>query len=528
MIHPSQLRIETPSPYQDRIFDWVENGRGHGFVQAVAGSGKTSTIVHCSTLLRTPALFLAFNKHIAKELSNRLRLTTVDVKTIHALGMKALRDDRGRKIDVEGDKMRKVLKDVLARFVVYGEVGAVTATDEDLNKLREDEVHRSRSALSSMVDLVEKARIELCDLEDQEDFARVMASYGIELPKPLLPYARQLGALAIRKGVGLYKGQGLIDFTDMIWLPAHLRLRPKRYAFVFVDEAQDLSRAQLELALSACGPGGRLLFVGDPNQAIYGFAGADTRSVEKIIDRVDPEVMPLSVCYRCDRRIIQLAQDIVPEIEAAPGAPLGVVREGVSSEVAQAEMRDGDLVLCRTTAPLVSLCLSLIRSGISASVRGRDIGKSLNAVVSQVAGRSGYKFGDFPAHLRDWCDEALEKIAAEDLGPSREESMVQAIMDRYESVLVVWQSAQQLQTTDDLMRAIDDLFAVDDPAVSLSTVHRAKGLEADRVYVLRADLMPHPMAKTREARVQEANLEYVCYTRAKHELVFISEGGDHE
>ena len=105
---------------------------------------------------------------------------------------------------------------------------------------------------------------------------------------------------------------------------------------------------------------------------------------------------------------------------------------------------------------------------------------------------------------------------------------MESISDRYQSIKVVWEASQNLETTQDLIRTIEDLFAVEDPAVSLSTIHRAKGLEADRVYVLRRDLMPHPMAKTDEARKQEANLEYVCYTRAKHELVLIDDDEEDE
>jgi len=521
------LQIPEPSEYQSRIFEWVQRGRGNGFVEAVAGSGKTSTIVHCATLLRSPALFLAFNKHIAKELSARLRSTPVDVKTIHALGMKALRDDLGRKVDVKSDKMREVIKASLATLVAHGQVGDLVVEDQHLEKMRKEKLDRHRGTLAALVDLVDKARIELSDLSFQEDFDRIMATYAVDLHSAVLPYARELGRLAIDMGVRMYQDNGVIDFTDMIWLPAKLKLRPKRYAFVFVDEAQDLSRAQLELALSACGPGGRMLFVGDPRQAIYGFAGADTRSVEKIIDRVTPEVMPLSVCYRCDRKIVALAKVLVPQIETRPGAGAGDVRNAPRSRALR-EMRDGDLVLCRTTAPLVSACFALIRSGISAAVRGRDIGKSLVAVVDQVSRRRGYSYSDFRGHLGDWMVQALEKIAAEDASPAREDALMQSVNDRYQSILVVWEAAQDLETTQDLIHTIEDLFAVDDPAVSLSTIHRAKGLEADRVFVLRRDLMPHPMAKTEEARKQEANLEYVCYTRAKHELVLVDDDEEDE
>jgi superfamily I DNA/RNA helicase len=74
----------------------------------------------------------------------------------------------------------------------------------------------------------------------------------------------------------------------------------------------------------------------------------------------------------------------------------------------------------------------------------------------------------------------------------------------------------------ELMTRCETLFSDDKSAVTLSTVHKAKGLEADNVYILRPELMPHPMAKTPEAIAQESNIEYVAVTRTKNKLVFVT------
>jgi superfamily I DNA/RNA helicase len=55
----------------------------------------------------------------------------------------------------------------------------------------------------------------------------------------------------------------------------------------------------------------------------------------------------------------------------------------------------------------------------------------------------------------------------------------------------------------------------------LSSIHRAKGLEAKRVFILRSDLLPHPMAKSEWAKGQEKNLSYVAKTRAIETLVYV-------
>ena len=79
--------------------------------------------------------------------------------------------------------------------------------------------------------------------------------------------------------------QNIFDFTDMIWIPSSqaLSLEPERYDVILVDECQDLSPCQRELVLRAVKVGGLRVFVGDPNQAIFGFAGASLQSVNEIV-----------------------------------------------------------------------------------------------------------------------------------------------------------------------------------------------------------------------------------------------------
>ena len=96
-------------------------------------------------------------------------------------------------------------------------------------------------------------------------------------------------------GEDLAREEGSFDFTDMIWLPVRWQLhtRPwfRAYPYLFVDECQDLNQAQLTLALMLAGQTkgytrkpGRILFVGDPFQAIMGFAGADCDSYSNIVE----------------------------------------------------------------------------------------------------------------------------------------------------------------------------------------------------------------------------------------------------
>jgi len=83
---------------QKAIFNFVSHGTGHGIINAVAGAGKTTTIMECARLVKDKSsiLFCAFNNSIANEISRKFRqlgLNEVAVKTIHALGRQILQDN---------------------------------------------------------------------------------------------------------------------------------------------------------------------------------------------------------------------------------------------------------------------------------------------------------------------------------------------------------------------------------------------------------------------------------------------------
>ena len=90
-----QINIEYEwSPYQKAIYSFVENGQGHLVVEAVAGSGKTSTLVKCLDFIPSnkKVLVVAFNKDIVTELEKRTKThENVEISTLHSLGLKMCR-----------------------------------------------------------------------------------------------------------------------------------------------------------------------------------------------------------------------------------------------------------------------------------------------------------------------------------------------------------------------------------------------------------------------------------------------------
>jgi superfamily I DNA/RNA helicase len=246
--------------------------------------------------------------------------------------------------------------------------------------------------------------------------------------------------------------------------------------------------------------------VGDRRQSIYGFRGADRRAIPKIIERLGATVLPLSISYRCPRLVVEQARAIVPTIEAAPGAPDGVVR---SCDVSQLE-RDalpGDFVVSRTNAPLLSLCWKWIKAGRRAEIRGRDIGGGL---ASWVRGTNATTIDELTTCIEQWFTRELKRRVAI-------ERDTQDVEDKAECLHALCEGAASVQAVLDKIDRLfsnDDREGVDPGKILLTSTHRAKGLEADRVWLLRDTYC-------KRKSEEESNLLYVAITRAKRELVFV-------
>jgi len=306
-------------------------------------------------------------------------------------------------------------------------------------------------------------------------------------------------------------------------MPSILGLPVQRYDLLIVDEAQDLNRAQQSLALAA---GDRLMFVGDENQAIYGFAGADSESMQRMVDHLSSTdrnctVLPLTDTRRCAKAIFSEAQKIVPGFRAHESNPEGLIgRAGYDSE-GKGYYGDlavpSDLVVCRVNAPLVHECFGFLKQGRKANIQGRDIGTGLINTVKKLKPND---ICDLSMKLNDWYHEQCQK---ENAKKNPRETRIIAIQDRYECLE---HFCDAHDSVDGMIKHIQDLFTEKAPgdSILLSSIHRAKGLEANRVFFLEPDsaTCPHPMAKSDWQVKQEWNLRYVAMTRAINELYYIA------
>lgn len=496
-----------PSQYQKAIFDYIQHEKGNLVVEAAAGSGKTYTLVKALSLIPQDkrVLMTAFNKDIVKELTKKVKeFPNVEVRTLHGLGM--ILTTRGLGIGgmkPEGYKYTQL---------IYNHWQDLTKTN--INKL-------SRNARKSFVEntkkLVDFGRFYLATTRNE--MIELMTKYDIPCVADEVDVALKVMAIG-------GKNLDSIDYTDMIWMPHiyDLHLQECEYDFIMVDECQDLNVAERNLVLRCLKEGGRLIAVGDSNQCIYGFSGSDPDSFKAIQSIPNTVSMPLSISYRCPESVVKFAQNLVPSIEAKQGAEEGVILDCVSLD----DVHDGDMVLCRNNAPLLQVYCKLLEQGKRAYIRGSDVGKNLQNIV--IGTHKDYlhtnlkQDGVFIRLYEDLFNS--RKAIMERYGISQEDAMkhetIQAKLDMIRALEVL---GADLTTTEELTKKIEDIFPKNDKGegIMLSTVHKAKGLEADNVFIACASLMPSKSALDEWQVQQERNLMYVAYTRAKKVLGFLNE-----
>jgi superfamily I DNA/RNA helicase len=301
---------------------------------------------------------------------------------------------------------------------------------------------------------------------------------------------------------------GTIDFDDMIWLPLVNNYPLPHYPLLFVDEAQDFNEMQRELIVRVVN-GGRCIIVGDPNQAIYGFRGADSNSMNMFRNRLERESkrnivdLPLTVSWRCPTSVVKEANRYVADFHHAPNA-----KEGKVVENASFTPESGDMVLCRYNAPLVSAFYELISQGKSAYILGRDMTSGLINEVRKITKSDAMGIDEFKQLFKIHVDVQIQRLEADE-----KENQAMALSDKADCIYIF---ANRSETVGEMISNIKMVFdANEDGEIMLSTVHKAKGLEAHNVFILATERMPHP-----KGGHEENNICYVAITRAQENLFF--------
>lgn len=497
------------SPYQSAIIAWPHDktAKRNLLVDAKAGSGKTFTLKRLAETFppTVQGTMVCFNTSIAEKLKQDLP-ANFTASTLHSIGNRAWRlftSARKSSVETVKDKLRRLHTEMLEDGTMSKEIPTGLVI-----KL---------CSLAKTVGLVPAGTRAMDGLvsDAPESWATMINHFGIDFRDPAqiplaIDCARKLLTASIRKSMTM------IDFDDMLYMSALSCAPFPKYDVIMVDEAQDLSPLQRVMVLKMASQGGRVIAVGDRNQAIYGFRGADVHSMDEFKRALDADELPLSICYRCPVSVIKVAQGIVPAIEAAPGAKAGKVEH---LDTFEAEIfKRGDIVICRNRAPIVELAYKLLAKRVPVRVLGSDIGEGLATLIKSFRKDDPYAMIEA---LRRHTMRQISLAEAKD-----DEDAVQRFMDQEKTIEAIVEGNNDCTTVAELCVRIRDMFGeIAHDRLMLSTIHKAKGLEYPRVFFLDCHLLPSKGARKDWQKVQEKNLEYVAVTRAADTLTYISSEG---
>jgi DNA helicase-2/ATP-dependent DNA helicase PcrA len=487
------------SPQQAAAVAAAVDSDSNQIIPSVAGSGKTTVLVEIPSLLpnNKTIAFCAFNKVISLEIESRianLNLENVKVGTLHSFGFGAVRRAISR-VKVDANKLRYIARneftgeyEKLQQFVI---AAVKMAKEVGIGACVEDNVENW---------------YEMCEHHNLWDSLPngVTEAQGIDAAQYLLECNNNL--------------KNVIDFSDMIYFPILFDMKIWQYDYILLDEAQDTNGPRRALVKKMLKKGGKLIAVGDPHQAIYGFTGADNRSLDIIQKEFNAIVTPLSVTFRCPKNIVALANQWVSHIEAHESAPDGVVDSCDLQDIVKLA-GPMDAIICRNTKPLVELAYSLLRQSVACRVEGREIGEGLIKLAQRW--KSVKTVGELNNKLQQWGENEIEKNKTKG-----NDSRCQVIEDQVKTLEVFISECDNSDPISTLVSKIYSLFGDtegEQKVLTLSTIHKAKGKEWGRVFALGMNTYsPSKWASKDWELEQEDNLCYVQVTRAKQHLTLVN------
>ncbi len=504
---PVPIRLSTE---QEAILRWVREEKGSALIEAVAGAGKTFILGEIANIPGGSSAYVVYNKKNSDEAKTKMgHMQHLSIGTCHSFGLGAWKDHIGKVHVSAWDKRDMMIKENHVPEILVQAVGRLVS----LMKQTMAGYSYPIDEISPIISLIQHYDV-LWKVDDT--------------PTPESEIIEQLVSYAQKCTHWSMKTEHIIDFDDMIWLPLVNDVPIRQYDRVLLDEGQDLNMSRQLLTTRMLKKGGRLMAVGDRNQAIYGFTGADSEALDHIAEEHDCLAMPLSTTYRCSKAATALAQKFVPHIEAHEDNSEGSVREKsfdtfwldyVASPLDDSpSLGSGDAILCRMTRPLITLAFMLIQTGIGCYVEGRDIGKQLERMATKWKVKSTV---DLSSRLEGYRQHELAKLNAR-----KAWGAIAALNDRIETLYIIMGGCE---TVNEVVAKIQHLFkdsGTGTPSmVVLSTIHKAKGREWDRVFVLGwSEYMPSSWAKQAWEMGQERNLQYVAVTRTKRDLILITNG----
>ena len=543
----------TPSPEQTTFLDWCVYGTGSCVLIAVAGAGKTFTLMVAAEIMATTQnvkiAICAYNKAIAEEIKGKLKAKgitwrkdgnrwippSVQAGTMHSFGLGALERTFGKygRDAITGYKVENLIDEYVNPNLPFG-----TLKDNVTNFPKKTQLQEFANVYKKLIiKLVSFAKQRALganntSIDDVALWGDIIFHFDLigeleeddclsaELQEKTIEQLIALAQQFLKQSNSI---TNIIDFDDMVYLPLIHACDIIKFDVVIIDEAQDTNPARRLLAAKMLRKGGRLIAVGDPCQAIYGFTGADSDSLEQIKRDFNAIELPLTTTYRCPELVVERAREYVSHIRAHANAIKGEVYD-LSEEELIANHRDllkaGSVILSRVNAPLVSFAFRLIKARIPCTIEGRDFSKGLVKLATR------WKRTKTLDALEKKLDEHF-KAQSKVLLARRMETVLAHLEDQIECLKAVidqCRATKESNSVDALVKYIEDLFKDGvDNVLKLSSMHKSKGREWQIVMLYdTAHTCPSRWARQKWQQAQEGFLMYVAITRSLHTLIDVT------
>lgn len=526
----SSVKLST---YQQEIIDKFNTTSDNMFISALAGSGKTFTLVELTKYTHDYSVFLAFNKSIQQELEKRITNPKFKTYTFNGLGylimMRNVNDKNPNcKVELDKFKTQNIVREVLFQNLYGFENLSFDIKSELINEF------------SSLYD-IGKARF--VDFNNEQEVLKIINSYQLfekdcPMPKNTFDYIKLIDIINMEQ----FDNDGIISFGDQIYITLK-KLFSKEWTVpnfllfknIFADEAQDLNRCQQLLIKCIQRKDARVVAIGDKNQAIYAFNGSDTISIENMIKMFDMKEYNLPINYRCAISHLDYVNYQFPEIgiKACDTAPVGEILRIKEEDIVNFA-NAGDFILSRKNKDLCEIVLNLLSHGKSIYFKDEQFVKKILSKIKTFSQKSN-SLNDLLVKLQkeqSRTEKKLNKkqhdmITKGNVSESEFEELTFSndVTDLFDCVILLLKSYQELSGPfNGFYNYVEEMLNTKDSSNSIicTSIHQAKGLEANNVFILHEAKPFYELAYGNyEQKIQERNLSYIALTRAKQKLYLV-------
>ena len=487
------------SPHQEAVLEAVRECKENLIVQAFAGSGKTTL---CSQAFMIhpdkKTLNLLFNKKNAKEAeekNKKLGLNHVKSTTIHSLCYGSLIKNWGSvSVSFSGERMKKIISSHPKSKILTNPQKKILADSTSFLRSYNNILYSNFLFFLSM-----SGGMNFFDT----DKGKSKISNGV--------HAKQGFEICVECIEQSLNPSEIIDVDDMIYVTDKLGFPLPSFDYVYCDEFQDMNEINHSIICRLAKNAKQVVAVGDRYQSIYSWRGADPRSMDNGKKSLNMKEFSLPETFRCSLNVVNHVKKIVPQFTARENAPLGSVTSLRKDEIID-QISAGDMIVSRKTAPLAKILIKMFKSNIPARIeKGSDSSKDDFGIGGLIQKYEGSTTREMLKKLEMWKDLQIQKLKDE-----KQHHAIENVKDKFETILAFSEgtilASEVIQIVDNFSK-----LASSKEGVSISTVHRAKGMEAKNVF----SIEEHYLSSKSMNPEEEINIKYVGHTRAIENLILV-------